>query len=209
MASSTRCCKNIPLDAWLRHLVAGLLLACVALAQAQTLASMNNFRTERVDDEVLLSVQLSFDLSPAVEDALLKGVPIFFVAETEIYRERWYWFDKRVHTAVRQVRLAYLPLTRRWRVNVSSAIGRDGTAGLTLNQSFEDLLQALNAVKKIARWKIADSADLDPTLKYRVEFRFRLDVGQLPRPFQIGTLGQSDWDMTLVANAPLSLEPSK
>ena len=27
----------------------------------------------------------------------------------------------------------------------------------------------------------------------RLEFSFRLDLSQLPRPFQIGVAGQSDW----------------
>jgi hypothetical protein len=64
-------------------------------------------------------------------------------------------------------------------------------------------------MKRISRWKIADMADLDPTVKYKVEFRYRLDLGQLPRPFQIGTLGQSEWDITATSVTPLSFENVK
>jgi hypothetical protein len=42
-----------------------------------------------------------------------------------------------------------------------------------------------------------------------VEFRFRLDMSQLPRPFQIGTLGQSDWNISASSRQPLVLESDK
>jgi hypothetical protein len=71
------------------------------------------------------------------------------------------------------------------------------------------LAQAMTVIKRISRWKIADAADLDPTVKYKVEFRYRLDLGQLPRPFQIGALGQSEWDIAASNVLPLSLENIK
>jgi hypothetical protein len=42
-----------------------------------------------------------------------------------------------------------------------------------------------------------------------VEFRFRLDVSQLPRPLQIGTLGQSDWTIEGFVSQPLVFEGAK
>ena len=53
----------------------------------------------------------------------------------------------------------------------------------------------MSAIKRISRWKIVDAADLEGSVKYRVDFSFKLDLSQLPRPFQIGALGQSDWDL--------------
>lgn len=183
----------------------GLLLVA-GLAQAQTSTEVTQFRVERADDEVLVSAQMLFDLPAAVEDALLKGVPLFFVAETDIVRERWYWYDKQVSTAARHMRLAYQPLTRRWRLNVTSGAVREGSLGLALNQSFDTLAQALASIKRILRWKVADATELDGSVKYKVEFRFRLDLSQLPRPFQIGAIGQSDWDLAASASTPLSLK---
>jgi hypothetical protein len=81
--------------------------------------------------------------------------------------------------------------------------------GLALNQSLDTLAQALAVIKRVSRWKIADVGDLDPTVKHKVEFRFRLDLTQLPRPFQIGALGQSEWDISAVVAAPLSFEVAK
>jgi hypothetical protein len=81
--------------------------------------------------------------------------------------------------------------------------------GLALNQSLDTLNQALSVIKRVSRWKIADISDLDPAVKYKVEFRFRLDLAQLPRPFQIGALGQSEWDISAVITQPLSIEVAK
>lgn len=175
-------------------------------AQAQNTTDISQYQVERVDDEVLLSAQIAFELQPAVEEALLKGIPMFFVTEAEVLRERWYWYDKKISAVERHLRLAYQPLTRRWRLNVTAGAANQG---LVLNQSFESLTEALAAVKRISRWKIADTSDLDGSPKYRVDFRFRLDLSQLPRPFQIGALGQSDWDLAATASTVVSLAPAK
>jgi hypothetical protein len=62
---------------------------------------------------------------------------------------------------------------------------------------------------RLSRWKVAELADLDLEQQHLVVFRFRLDTSQLPRPFQIGTLGQSDWNIDFLIRQPLSLEPLK
>jgi hypothetical protein len=106
----------------------------------------------------------------------------------------------------RQLRLAYQPLTRHWRLNnVTAGAARDGNLGLALTQSFDTLEEALAAIKRISRWKITDAAALENGVKYRVDFNFRLDLSQLPRPFQIGAQGQSDWDLAATASTTLSV----
>ena len=103
-------------------------LACVWLAvglglpaHAENAATeVTAFRLERAPEGLYLTATIKFDLPAAVEDALLKGVPMFFVAQADIYRERWYWTDRKVLTAQRHMRLAYQPLTRRWRLNIAS-----------------------------------------------------------------------------------------
>jgi len=176
-------------------------------AHAQASADVSQVKVERADDAVQLSAQVQFEIPSAVEDALLKGIPMVFLAEADILRERWYWYDKKVVTAQRSMRLSYQPLTRRWRLNINSGAG--APVGLALNQSLDSLAQALAIIKRVTLWKIADVAELDASAKYRVEFRFRLDLSQLPRPFQIGAIGQSDWDVSGSVIVPLSLETSR
>ncbi|OHC71782.1 MAG: hypothetical protein A3H24_05615 [Rhodoferax sp. RIFCSPLOWO2_12_FULL_60_11] len=190
------------------------LLACTCLvwgsagpARAQTRpAEISSVKVERAGDAIVLSASVQFDLSTAVEDALLKGVAMIFVAEADILRERWYWTNKKVVHAERHMRLAYQPLTRRWRLNVASGQITNAGLGLALNQNFDTLPDALAAVQRLSRWKIAEVSDIDPEQRYLIEFRFGLDVFQLPRPLQIGTLGQTDWDISVFSRQALTLE---
>jgi hypothetical protein len=206
--SSTHCYKSGLLDAVLRLVLAWLLLACT-LAHAQVQTEISQLRVERSDDEWQLSAQLQFDMPSVVEDALVKGIPMVFVISADVVRERWYWYDKKLVAAERFMRLAYQPLTRRWRLNVSSGAVVNSGVGLALNQSFDTLNQALSAIKRVSKWKIADATELDASGKYKLDFRFRLDLGQLPRPFQIGALGQTDWDISANVLTPLVVESAK
>lgn len=195
-ASITHCWKSARLD-WLVLLCACLCWAGAQQAQAQAVtAEVAQFQLERTAEGSFLSATVRFELPVSIEDALLKGVPMFFVAELEVFRERWYWYDRKVLAAERHMRLAYQPLTRRWRLNIASGAISNNSLGLSLNQSFDNLPDALAAVQRVSRWKIAEPGELDPEQRHNLEFNFRLDVSQLPRPFQIGVLGQSDWNIS-------------
>jgi hypothetical protein len=207
-ASITHCWKSGQLEQRLRCCLGWLVLLFAGLAHAQS-ADITQFRAERAEEEIQVSAQIQFELPAAVEDALLKGIPMYFVAEADVLRERWYWYDKRLASVERHMRLAYQPLTRRWRLNVSTGPGSVNSQGLVLNQGFDTLPQALAGIKRVSGWKIVDVADLDPSLKYKVEFRFRLDLSRLPRPFQIGAIGQSDWDVSAGISTPLSSDLTK
>ncbi len=209
MVSITRCCRNGWLEWVGRSCAATIIVLLSGLAYAQNSTEITQYQIERLEDEIVLSAQVAFELPAAVEDALLKGVPLFFVNEADVLRERWYWYDKKISAAERHLRLAYQPLTRRWRLNVTAGAGRDASLGLALNQSFDTLAQVLSAIKRVSRWKIADANELDLNQKYKVEFRFRLDLNQLPRPFQIGALGQSDWDIAATSSSVLVLASQK
>ncbi len=206
---STPCWKSAVLKHLLRSLRLAFWLLAMPLAQAQNAADLQQLRADRAGGEVLVSANVVFELPSVVEDALLKGIPLFFMLEADLLQERWYWYDKKVAGAQRQLRLAYQPLTRRWRVNVTTAPGGDSSQGLALSQNFDTLAEAMATVKKISRWKLTDLSDSEASAKYRVEIRFRLDLGQLPRPFQIGAIGQSEWDIQVSGRVPLRPEAGK
>jgi hypothetical protein len=192
---------------WLTLVLVGSLagLGGTAVAHAEIPSDVSSFEVRHVDDELQLSAQLQFELPSVVDDALLKGIPVAFVMVAEVFKDRWYWYDKRLASAQRHIRLAYQPLSRRWRLNVSAG---SGAVGLSLNQSFDTLGQALASIKRVSNWKVADLADLEGVSKCRVEYHFRLDLSQLPRPFQLGP-GATDWDISVNAQTPVSLEGGK
>ncbi len=210
MAFITRCLKSLLPRLLLGWLATAMLGLGMAVAQTPSVgAESPTLRLERSDDALWLSTQLKFDLSSAVVDALHKGIPIFFVAEADVVRERWYWTNKKIATARRQFRLAFQPLTNRWRLNITSGEIVEAGLGLALNQNFDSLSDALNTVRRMTRWKITDASELAPNARYLVEFRFRLDLTQLPRPLQIGTLGQADWSVALASEQMIDIESGK
>jgi hypothetical protein len=164
-------------------------LAPVALARGidlQTLA------LHQEDGALNVEFSARLTLSSTVDDALQRGLPIYFVAEASLYRQRWYWRDLRVARVRRTWRLAFQPLTATWRVSLG---------GLT--QTFATQAEALAALSTAGRWKLADLSDLEPGATHYVSFSYRLDTSQLPGPMQFGVDNQSGWDMQVERELPL------
>jgi hypothetical protein len=195
--------------AWMLLLLPGW-LPLDAAAQARAAPSVTQMRLEQADDGVYLTASVQFELPALVEEVLDKGIAIYFVAEAEVVQERWYWTDRKVAQVTRHMRLAYQPLTRRWRLNVSP-VPINGTAGfgVSLNQNFDSLADAMEAVKRVGRLRLGDAADIGDDAAHQVTFRFRLDTSQLPRPFQIGVVGQADWNIAAERSARLTVEKQR
>ena len=206
MGFITRCWKKTGLEllhSLVRLLCVGLLSVSGAWAQNASI-ELTELKVLRDNGSLVLNAQLSLELGPVLEDALAKGLALHFVAEAEILRDRWYWTDAQVSYAHRYYRLAFQPLTRRWRLNVSSEpIAGTGLAG-SISQHFETLGEALSVIRRQSAWKLVDLQSLSPDARQRVRYNFKLDVSQLPRPFQIAAGGQSDWNLQVSRTLRLS-----
>lgn len=209
--SFTHCCKKPPPERgariWL-HWCA--VLACLlafwtppTAARAQGHGEVTQLQLDHTADGLFLTAALQLELPELVEDALYKGISMYFIAEADVVRQRWYWSDKTVARATRFLRLSYQPLTRRWRLVQSSTPFAPTGLGVSLGQSFDELSDALSAMQRIARWKIADEGVLSEETPYVVNFQFRLDMSQLPRPLQISAVGRSGWSMVLAHSTRL------
>jgi hypothetical protein len=166
---------------------AWLAFALVApAARAAEQAELTTLELTRDEDGVYINFAVDVELSHAVEDALAKGVPLFFLAEAQVYRDRWYWRDRRVADAVRVWRVVYQPLTSTYRVTFG---------GLT--QAYATRGEAIAAISRGTRWKIAEPGQIEEGSRHYVEFSYRLDTTLLPRPMQIGIGGQPDWQLSL------------
>jgi hypothetical protein len=100
-------------------------------------------------------------------------------------------------------------LTRRWRVNIGSGlIGSTSSLRATFNQNYDTLAEALSAVQRVARWKVAEPTEIRPGADYKLNFIFKLDLSQLPRPFQIGVAGQRDWSIAIDHSQKMVLQIS-
>lgn len=159
-----------------------LLLAAPARAQG---IDLTTFEVTRSEGALLLDFVAKPALSKAVEDAMQRGVPLYFVAQATLFRSRWYWRDERVSRVTRTWRLSYQPLTSSWRLGFG-----------TLSQSYPSADEALNMAARASRWKVADAEQFEPGERYYLEFSYRLDNNQLPRPMQLDLAAQADWQLS-------------
>jgi hypothetical protein len=187
--------------AWLAGLLlAGLSLALPQLARAQPAVSVESAELEVRDDPepgLYLNAQFSFEPSPAIEDAVRRGIPVYFAIDFELVRSRWYWFDKKLASATLAYRLTYSPLTRQFRLSRGA-----------LAQPFETLDDALATVRSVRGWKVAGAQTAASREHLRAHVRLRLDTTMLPKPFQVDSLTNRDWalasDWQPVRIGPLS-----
>lgn len=205
--SFTHCCKKPPerpSSLW-RAALAWLLALWLAapLAQAQNHGEVSDLQLQRSADGLYLTAALQLELPEVVQDALYKGISMLFITEAEVLRQRWYWSDKVVVRATRFLRLSYQPLTRRWRLAQSPVPFAATGLGVSLGQNFDDLSEALAAMQRVVHWKIAEEGALDEGTPYEVNFQFRLDMSQLPRPLQLGAVGRSNWNIALARSMRL------
>ena len=171
-----------------RALLPGLWLAGKASGQPvrPPEGELAGFEVLRDEDGVFLSYAVNFELGKGPEEALAKSVPLFFVAEAEVFRDRWYWRDRRVAHATRVWKVVYQPLTSTYRVTTVGG----------LSQNYPTREEAIAATSRSVRWKIAEPAQVDDGRHY-VEFVYRLDINLLPRPMQIGIAGSPDWQLSV------------
>jgi hypothetical protein len=194
--------------AWLTWVLGLLLITSAVTAQPVHMSpiQLEALQIQRLDDGYYAQAEMLIEWPTAVEEALSKGVPLHFVARVDILRERWYWYDREVARQERYMRLSYQPLTRRWRLLVSSQpIGNTGL-GVSLGQSFDSASEALSALGRIHRWKVADLSQVEADARHRVDFSFRLDLAQLPRPLQLGIMGESDWNLGISRSIKLAAD---
>jgi hypothetical protein len=140
---------------------------------------------ERVDNDWLLNATFKIDLTPGLEDAVQKGVVLYFQTEFDLTRSRWYWFDEKPALAQRQTRLSYQPLTQQYRI-----------ASEGFSFSAKTIFEALQAVGSIGDWRVIDNNQIDPSKSYTAALRMTLDLSRLPKPFQVNALNNRDWNVT-------------
>jgi hypothetical protein len=146
---------------------------------------IKSFELERSDNDWLLSATFQIELSPGLEDAVQKGVVLYFQTEFDLTRSRWYWFDEKPALVQRQTRLSYQPLTQQYRI---------ASEGFTF--SAKSMSEALQAVGSIGGWRVMENAQLDPGKSYTASMRMSLDLSKLPKPFQVNALNNRDWNVS-------------
>lgn len=182
-----RCCKSMfPESPRVNRLAILLSLLWLLLSGA---AHGNGIETTRAmlvatEDGYALSADFNVELGGRVEEAVIKGLPLYFNLEFELTRPRWYWVSEHVISRTLVYRLTYTPLTRQYRLATGS-----------LYRSFDTLGEALRAVGRVSALPVLDKGVLRPGEVYMAAVRLSLDRNQLPKPFQLDAFANKDWDI--------------
>jgi len=173
---------------FLRHSLLGLaclIVVCMTSpAQAQVI-KVKQAELEKVESAWLLNANFGIELPPGLENALKKGVTLHFLVQFELTRSRWYWFDEKAVNVQRQVRLSHQPLINQYRINAG---------GLALNAN--SLVEALRIAGTIGGWSVIEATAIDSDKQYEATLRMTLDLGKLPKPFQVDALNSRDWSLS-------------
>lgn len=171
------------LAGWLLGMLLLVPLLTPSAARAAEGVEITDARLENTDEGYRLSLSFSFELTRGLEDAVTRGIPLYFTSEVQLTRPRWYWFDEKTLIESRTTRVSYNVLTHQYHVSI------DGL----LQQSFTSLDDAMSLVRRPPRWIVAEKGALKAGETYNVAVRMGLDVARLPKPFQIHALNSSDW----------------
>ena len=152
-----------------------------ALAQAEGI-EVTTAVIEPAEDGWNLDVAFDVQFSQRLEEAVNRGVPLYFVVEFELARPRWYWFDEKPVQLSQTYRISYTPLLRQYRLTVG-----------TVYQNFTRFEEVTRVLSRLRGWHVADKGALKKDQVYQASVRMRLDTAQLPKPFQLNAIASRDW----------------
>ena len=165
-----------------------LLAAVVLLLAAPAFAQGIDVRSATLvpdDDGWALEADFDVQLSPRLEEAINRGVPLYFVVEFELARPRWYWLDEKPVQVSQTYKISYTPLLRQYRLSV----------GNNIYQNFTRLDEVTRALSRLRAWHVAEKGALKKDTAYQAGLRMRLDTAQLPKPFQVNAIASRDWTL--------------
>lgn len=170
-------------------LSAGILLGACWLAMPVEAAGIQPefIEARYADESMVVNVRYKIVLNSTLEEALNNGVSLPFLYEVEITRPRWYALYRDIFSdnLQRSYRLSFHTLTRQYRVSEGSYY-----------RSFGTLEEALNALGILRNWRMLEG--YISTTNYRdvsARIRMRLDISQMPKPYQLTTLGNTQWSL--------------
>lgn len=189
MVSIMRCCANriksllLFLGRELGSLLPLLPLLMAFGGQAAEIG-VRHPRLSQGDDGYALAADFNIEINARLEEAVTKGVVLFFVVDFELTRPRWYWLDEKVVARSQTYRLSYHALTRQYRLS--------GAGG---HQNFQTLAEAVRTLERLRNWVVFDPAILKSDETYLASLRLRLDLSQMPKTFQVSALSTREWDL--------------
>lgn len=175
-----RCCEKL-----FRPLFFGFFLLLAVFTVQATDISVRGPRLEASEDGYALAADFNINFNSRLEEAVNKGVVLYFAVDFELTRSRWYWFDEQVIRRNRTFQLSYHALTRQYRLSTGA-----------LHQSYNSLDEVLRVISRLRNWQVLEKGEIRNEQLYHAGLRMRLDLTQMPKTFQVSALSNKDWDLS-------------
>ena len=174
-----RCCGR------LESLFFCLALCCAVLSVRAADIAIQSAQLAASDDGYSLSANFAVNLNPRLEEAVNKGVVLYFTADFELTRSRWYWLDEKIVNRSKTFQLSYHALTRQYRLSTGA-----------LHQSFSSLDEVLRTLSRLRYWQVIEKGEVMDGVAYLASTRMRLDPSLMPKTFQVSALSNRDWNQS-------------
>lgn len=163
-----------------------LTLLSLSLTQASPRGhfAIRHANTELHEQVYLLNAELIFQPSEENIEALRNAVPLTFVLDIEVYRQRAYLWDEHIAHLQQRYQLKYHPLSERYILTYLNTGIRD---------SFSTLHQALATLNKLRDWPLLDKHLVRSNKNYQVYLQTYLDIEALPAPMRAMAYFSQHW----------------
>ena len=136
-------------------------------------------------EDYTVSADFNLKLNPQLVNAVESGLMLHFNLEFELYHARWYWFNKEISKKRKIYTLSYHALSRKYRLGTGA-----------LYQTFDNLEEAVRTISHLRSWKVIEAKSINESTIYQANLILYLNIQELPKPFQINTLKNNDWDLS-------------
>ncbi|MCO6505076.1 MAG: DUF4390 domain-containing protein [Snodgrassella sp.] len=142
--------------------------------------------------QLSINSRFNLQLPDQLKQALNQGVPLNFDLNYQLNAPTLASYRNRINNLIGgdnliQFKLAYHPLTSRYRVSM----------GPTFSTEYNSLDTALKAIGAVANWRVLSKGILNGVSSKEVhaDIRLSLSISQLPKPFQINALTSHSWQL--------------
>jgi Domain of unknown function (DUF4390) len=159
---------------WRRFVVAALALALLGEAAADF--KIADIQPKITEQSLTFSGNLDLGLSPKVEEALAKGIPLEVVIDVRLYHKRRYLWDKKIASWTLRRRIQYHALSGQYLISEGEGESETRESLLTQQEALKQL-GSLNDLKLVLTETPSEG-------DYSADIRVSLDIEALPTPLR-------------------------
>lgn len=138
-------------------------------------------------NDVILSADVDFNLSPQANEALKNGVPLFWVVKIKFQQKKHFWFYKTLLRKELHYRLQYHALLNMYRVK------NENTGEVN---SFSTLPAALNEMETVREFTLGTFENFPLDKNYLLKIKIIFEDEKLPLPLQTQVFANSQWQLS-------------